>query len=1105
MTYFKDLGTAFPYMIDADNSFTPVDLDGDGRMEIASYGPFAHSLNILSYAEGQVASSAPQLVNAWACTQTVPASSQSGTAWALQAGDSYYRVRLPGAASAGTGPADSLIVFHRGVLGDGQARLGVLQWTGQQMETMFVSQAGSLIQGLGLNANDQFLAADIDGDGWEELVIFSPDDLWLFTLRWTGTTFEVISGQQNSIGPAWQMSYTDIYLAACRLESGADQIVAFDPRSGGTLTTLYLSNGALVSNPITGVIHFFVNPNVFAANLNGRGRTQLVVYGNNGQAGASFSMAYLQWFPQAKGFIETTPNIDLGVLSSLQPAAFVGQDTEYLFAFNNQNPSTVSVFSALKSLWSSTGSVPGAGINPNDVFYVADVDGDGCDELVMFSPNDRWLFTIKWDGSQLTAITQAQYHLGPAPVVSGVQFVNQYQSDTLVALFNEYEEAGGGGDAACGPDQSGQQMNGSSIDISNRWAVYVVGFREVLLQETMHGCFLNWNGANLATDDGNGNYFYNQGQALPMTVTDLGGGNVSFNAGGSIAANYSASAYLDPTNGNFDYYPVQNAGSASTSASEFQFGGSQLPVLVICHSATGCNLQGADLSDGGNLPSLACCNLSGAHLEGASFAGLTGKSLVGTNFNGAFLNGAKLDGMNVTQAIWTQATLSSTDLSVIDPDAQNTDFSSAILKGATLSTPNSPIDFTGSKFLQAHLEGAHLEGAILRGCNFTGAHLYGAHLDGADLTGAILTGADLTLAHLTGTILTNVTLYGTTLVGVDLTTATVDQPAKFSHDPDNVVHLENSTIPFDMLGLDWSYLVMTGATIDDIPDKLDGLNADYAVFPDQLDLRSRSIRNATFDHALMPDVQFGPRMSGPFRGADLENAVMTNASMPGGRLQKANLQGADLTNANLEASLIRLTDGKPSVAVLDGAFLINATLDYVQANGSSLQGALFITYAPLGGAKATAYYAQMNNAKLDGAVLYAADFSNAQLAGASISSKASLVNATFASVNLGPAQSGEQANASLREADIRGTQFGVNGRLGPTAPANMDGCDLSLAQYSTESGPYAMQFTDYHGNRWSVDDIYGPTLLGTTNAQTICPDEANGPCHLTQAFARRVA
>ena len=980
MTYFKDLGS-FPYAIDKTNSFIPVDLDGDGSVEIASYRRADQSLNILSYRGGP--SGAAQLVSAWACAQDVPAAAPSGPAWTFQTGDNYYRFRLPVPVAAGKRAPESLIVFAPAP--DGQAQLGVLQWNGRRLETVFVSKPGELIPYLGLNPSDQFFAADIDGDGWDELIIFSAIDLYLFTLRWTGSAFELISSQHNTIG-SWQMSSSDNYQVGCRREvGGADQIIAFNAATPN-VATFYLSGGALACGPI---FRGGSSGSYFAANLEGSGRRQLVVFGNNGAG--PFQMMYLQWLWYSQSFMPTWPsNQILGNLSWLYRVNFTGSPPNYLFKFDASTSSiaiySVPNFTSLELKWSVTGSIPGnVGLNPNDRFIVADLDGDGCDELLMFSPDDHWLFTLKWDGAKLTAITAAQSYLGPTPaVLSGVHLVNQQQGDTLVALLYEYGYAGGGGNAACGPDDGGQYGNSF---ISPRWNITSVGFRRVILQESHYKCYVNWRGSHLSTDDGNGNYFTSPGQALRMTVADLGGGNLSF-IGGSVAAVYS-----DPyiVNGAGDYYSVQNTGW-SGSASTFQFAGNALALLVTCYSAVGGNLRGVDLSAGGKLFGLACCNLAGAHLEGASFAHLASKSLGATDFTGAFLTGANLGGINVTGAIWTQATLSSTDLSVIDPNAQNSDFSSAIMQGTTLSTPSSLTNYTGSKFVEANLDGAHLEGAILRRCDFTGATLRGAHLDGADLTGAILTGTDLGQATIAGAILTDATFHGTKLAGIDLTTAAkIDRPAKFSHDPNNPVVLENCTIPFAVLGLDWSYLLMSGATINDIPDRLDGLNANYAVFPDQLDLTSRSIRNATFIHARMPDVQFGPRGSGPYRGTDLENAVMTNASMPGGRLQQANLQGADLTNANLEASLDRLTAGKPSGAVLEGAFLINATLDYLRANGASFEKALFMTYPPLGGTRATAYHAQMNNAKLGSAMLYAADFSNAQLAGADISGKATLV------------------------------------------------------------------------------------------------------------------
>jgi hypothetical protein len=83
------------------------------------------------------------------------------------------------------------------------------------------------------------------------------------------------------------------------------------------------------------------------------------------------------------------------------------------------------------------------------------------------------------------------------------------------------------------------------------------------------------------------------------------------------------------------------------------------------------------------------------------------------------------------------------------------------------------------------------------------------------------------------------------------------------------------------------------------------------------------------------------------------------------------------------------------------------------------------------------------------------------------------------------------------KADIRGTQFadvGQNGRI--TNPANMDGLDMNEAIVSTNTGSFKQAYEDYYGQPVPVIVQYGPTVLGTTTASTVCPNGGNGPCSL---------
>jgi hypothetical protein len=408
MQSYTKLGPCVPYLIRPGNTITPGDFDADGRVELASYCANNNSLNVLAYFTYAdldprwSAATKGQLINAWACIQTVPADTSlaNPVAWTLQTGDVYFTAKLAG------GNADFLIVFS-----PSRAMLGVLQWSGQQLQTEFISTQETLAAGVGLNAQDQFIAADVDGDGCDELVMYSPNDCWLFTLKWENGGFSCLARQQNQAGQ-WTISSSDIYAKACQLPSGADQIAAFNQVNNGALTCLYLTqqNGryqlaAQIGTAVLPPFAPFANVGMIATGFvfNGAqpdpGLHTLVFYPK--QNLASYPPVYMIWAEGEPMWTSFTPDqISVQNISALLPIGFLGKGNDYLFAFDSQN-TYVSVFSELGPVWNNNSGpiAPYVGLNANDLFYSADVDGDGEQELVMFSSNDEWLFVLKWNAS----------------------------------------------------------------------------------------------------------------------------------------------------------------------------------------------------------------------------------------------------------------------------------------------------------------------------------------------------------------------------------------------------------------------------------------------------------------------------------------------------------------------------------------------------------------------------------------------------------------------------------------------------------------------------------------------------------------------------------
>jgi uncharacterized protein YjbI with pentapeptide repeats len=95
-------------------------------------------------------------------------------------------------------------------------------------------------------------------------------------------------------------------------------------------------------------------------------------------------------------------------------------------------------------------------------------------------------------------------------------------------------------------------------------------------------------------------------------------------------------------------------------------------------------------------------------------------------------------------------------------------------------------------------------------CNLGGANLSGVDLTGFDLTTTTIAGANLSRVQLPGAILagvdlTGATLAGTNFTGTDLTTVRFSFPLKRSTDPDNPTTFARCTLPYPVIGLDWSY------------------------------------------------------------------------------------------------------------------------------------------------------------------------------------------------------------------------------------------------------------------------------------------------------------
>lgn len=417
----------------------------------------------------------------------------------------------------------------------------------------------------------------------------------------------------------------------------------------------------------------------------------------------------------------------------------------------------------------------------------------------------------------------------------------------------------------------------------------------------------------------------------------------------------------------------------------------------------------------------------------------------------------------------------------------------AQLPGTTLATPMPAAKMAGVNLagatLACDLSGADLSGgAVLTGatvtseCDLTGANLSGAHMAGLDLRpvksmkNVNLTGADLTGAKLAGVDLTGAILVGTKLCGIDLTTTTFPKPLTKSTDINNRTSFANSTLPFTVTGLDWSYLDLTGTTFTNLPTNSQGqidltnLNAEYALMSNR-SFKSYILDHANFFYAVVDGCEFtSAKLRGDtgtmvnFNGASMLNHVLMNSTT---------LIYVDFTGVTLGG------EKQSEAAIFSFAFISNCTFDQANLQDVSFAGATLDSGNSLSSA------ANLQNANFSNAYLNGTDFSNAHLEGAKFDG-AFMAQVDLTNAYLNPSDAGADG-ASLTMACLQGARF---------SNTQFQGADLSFAlitdKDSDQNPPFTYQYYDQDGNltpSFPLEYSANPfPAAGCFDDSTICPN-----------------
>jgi hypothetical protein len=304
--------------------------------------------------------------------------------------------------------------------------------------------------------DDVFLAADVDGDGIDEIVVFEPTNGWLGVLKWWQGALYLWWAVQTAVplqaggqGIPWAIGPGDTYLAA-RFgigPAGAVSIVACNAWNGTFGVLSWTSAGLVTVSQLSGSVYgpggaswpLSSADQVSIINLTGDGTDAVLFYTTLGALGvlqwdAGSGTPQLVWSASQtlKGPGGSWPfdQADQHVIASLDGK------TQSLVLFSPPGP-TIGVAqwdagtASLQLVWTSVlwlAPNPTQGfqwqMHSDDVLYAAALPGGGVDWI--FFVDVAWLGAASWDGTQLVSAWQIE---GAVPGSAGVNPWNRSSSD----------------------------------------------------------------------------------------------------------------------------------------------------------------------------------------------------------------------------------------------------------------------------------------------------------------------------------------------------------------------------------------------------------------------------------------------------------------------------------------------------------------------------------------------------------------------------------------------------------------------------------------------------------------------------------------------------
>jgi uncharacterized protein YjbI with pentapeptide repeats len=361
--------------------------------------------------------------------------------------------------------------------------------------------------------------------------------------------------------------------------------------------------------------------------------------------------------------------------------------------------------------------------------------------------------------------------------------------------------------------------------------------------------------------------------------------------------------------------------------------------------------------------------------------------------------------------------------------------------------------------------------ATLTRCKLGQANVSGVNLAGLDLTTVTLAGANLSASTLAGATIAGIDLSGANLAstdftGLNLTTVRFSVPLKRSTDRKKPTIFAGCTLPYAVIGLDWSCLDLTNATINGLPTDLDltGLNATGLTWPDAQFIKY-IFDGADFSDAAIDGAQFSyAKLRWKTRPANFAGASLMKAVFTGADLNQASFAGATMGG-----------DAHNIAAVFSGAYISNCDFTEASMLGVNFAGATLIGGNKLSGAT------DVRQTDFSNAYLPDADFTGTHLEGAKFDG-ACMIGCVLNGAFLTPTEEGAVA-ASLVGTWLQAASF---------EGTNLGNADLSQAVISDTRGIVQVRYYDENNKltswetmRYQAGDFPAPASF---TDGTICPN-----------------